>query len=179
MAMQVDLRAVDLKALDELGVDALALPLYKVRAQPAGVASFVDWRLCGRLAVMIRDGAVTGAKDEIQMLAYPKRTGIDRVFVFGMGSPTKRDAARLTAEATRIVEVLAGAGARQVAYAPPVSPYKIGPTFEDLALAWLENPELKAAPFLRASLLYTGDAPDSKRLKKSAKSCGLSWRNAG
>lgn len=178
VAPRVELRSVDLSALDSLEADGLVLPLYQTKVQPTGVAALVDWRLCGRLARMILDGRVVGGAGEATLLAYPARTGAARIFVFGLGRPRARSAAQLRADAEQMIAVLGGAKVTSVALALPPRPTDACPTGESFAAAWLAAPGLGTASFAALSILHTRDLQDLAGIRETATANGLSWRSS-
>lgn len=148
--------------LDGLVVDALMLPLYEQRKQPLGVAGFVDWRLSGRLARMIKRGTFQGRDGESVLTAPMGRLGAQRIFLFGLGAPRPRTRVEWTETLERMFRILADAKAEDVALAAPelgsADRAKIGgdgPNVEalDIVRAWISAKATAQAPFERVVLL--------------------------
>jgi hypothetical protein len=126
-----------LGGLDELGVEDLVLPLFARRAQPRGVGGLVDWRLGGWLAAQLRDGRITGDRDETVLTTGQGRIGPTRLFLLGLGPPVEEGALR--GRWQEAVGMLADAGARAVAIAPPVgSPSESAASDRVLAEGWID-----------------------------------------
>ncbi|MFP2961297.1 M17 family peptidase N-terminal domain-containing protein [Myxococcus sp. 1LA] len=95
---------IGLDGLDTLGgVDALCLFVAEDDRPLPSSAGFVDWRLCGTLSRVLKNGFFTGAKDDWLLLPSDGKLLVPRVFVVGLGSRQKLDAGALS-------EALAGAG---------------------------------------------------------------------
>lgn len=105
----------DLAGLDALEVDALALPLFEVRAQPRAVAGYADWRLSGRIARLLHNRKFTGAAGEALLMPTLGRIGASRLFLLGLGAPAQARAI----DFSDAVRVLAEAGARNLAFGSP------------------------------------------------------------
>ena len=86
---QVSTERGDLAGLDKIDIDALALPFYEERAQPRHVAGYVDWRLSGRLARLFLSGRFGGRAGEVVLMSALGRLRVKRIFLFGLGRPTK------------------------------------------------------------------------------------------
>jgi len=164
----------DLAGLDALDVDALALPLFAVRAQPQDVAGFADWRLAGRIARLIASGRFSGARDEALLMPGQGRCGAQRVFLLGLGAP--QSPAKLSFD--QAVQVLAQAGARKLAFGAPsmASPKDAGPVAE----RFIEALGANQAAFDELVLLDAhGHLKEAEAsLRRSAKDAGLSWSPA-
>lgn len=136
----VEVHPGTLAGLDRLDVESLALPLFEVRAQPAGAVGLADWRLCGRIARLLKSSRFAGAAGEVLLMPARRRIGaVERVFLFGLGPP---DGA--VPDVAPLLAVLSGAGVSRFAIAPP-------PGHDHVAAAWL--PALSAAPFEKVAVL--------------------------
>src|SRR3954452_25120632 len=90
----VSTHGIGLDSLDELkDVDALCLFVGEDERPLRGVAGYVDWRLCGALSRVIKNGFFVGAAQDWLLLPSNGRIAPARIFVVGVG---KRSA--LTAE---------------------------------------------------------------------------------
>lgn len=105
----------DLRGLDNLRVDALALLFFENRSQPRAVAGNADWRLAGRVAHLIAKGRFSGKEAEALLMPSSGRIGAERVFLLGLGP--SRSAARI--DFRRPVRVLWEAGVRSLGLAVP------------------------------------------------------------
>jgi hypothetical protein len=75
-----------LDAVDALDCDSLVLHLTADLRPLAGLASYVDWRLCGRLSELVQRDVITGRRGEHVLLPTNGRIRPVRIFVFGWGS---------------------------------------------------------------------------------------------
>lgn len=77
---------IGLDALDELtGTDALCLFVAEDERPLRGIAGYVDWRLCGGLSRVIKNGFFVGAAQDWLLLPSNNRIGPGRIFVVGVG----------------------------------------------------------------------------------------------
>lgn len=172
MAPRVEIHPGDPRGLDRLVIDAIAVPLFEVRAQPSGVAGALDWRLCGRLGRLLRSGQFRGAEGEVVLMSALARVGAERVFLFGLGAPSKRGAEQRTLEVQRIVPVLADAGVRSVAIAPPETAG--GPSPAEVVSGWLAARQWTSSPLERLVLLDAGGLERARDQLRAAAS-DLAW----
>ncbi len=171
----VRIAAGDLKGLDALDVDALALPLFEVRAQPRAVAGFVDWRLCGRISRLIVSGRFCGASQEALLMPGLGRCGAHRVFLLGLGKPT----ASSKVDFEQAVTVLADASARKLAFGFPTTAEQEmdGAGHVILVGHFLKALAKKKSAFEEVVILDPSGvlASSSKGLKQTALTAGLKW----
>lgn len=151
---QVSTERGDLAGLDKIDIDALALPFYEERAQPRHVAGYVDWRLSGRLARLILSGRFAGRAGEVVLMSALGRLRVKRIFLFGLGRPTK-DAA-LGFDLSGWAKTLIEAGATEVALAPPAALGGDAPPPREVLSAWQRSSALSAGPLARVVLLDLG-----------------------
>jgi hypothetical protein len=110
----------DLAGLDALSVDSIALPLFNHVRQPLGVAGFVDWRLCGRIGRMVLKRKFKGELGETMLMSTLSRVGeVQRIFLFGLGSPREMNESEAASQAQKLVTVLTDAGCKQLGIAGP------------------------------------------------------------
>ncbi|MEQ8272686.1 MAG: M17 family peptidase N-terminal domain-containing protein [Deltaproteobacteria bacterium] len=172
MAIAARIARANPTGLDRLSVDAIALPFFQVRAQPRGVAGAADWRLCGRLARMLRDGVFLGALGEHTLMPSMGRFGAARLFLLGLGDPTDVTGPTIVGRLTNITSVLFEAGAKELAVAPPTPA-----TSGDVTAAtwWIEAIGKSGHKFERVLLLDSDGALEAGRaeLTAAAKKAGL------
>jgi hypothetical protein len=76
----------DLEHLDELGCEALLLPLFSDERPPQGTLAWVDWRFAGMISRLIERGVIRGDVGCESMLPARRRLpSLDKIFVFGLG----------------------------------------------------------------------------------------------
>nr|WP_225937627.1 M17 family peptidase N-terminal domain-containing protein [Myxococcus sp. RHSTA-1-4] len=93
-----------MEGLDSLGgVDALCLFVAEDDRPLPSSAGYVDWRLCGALSRVLKNGFFTGAKDDWLLLPSDGKLSVPRIFVVGLGSRKALNAGALS-------EALANAG---------------------------------------------------------------------
>jgi hypothetical protein len=84
-----------LEHLDQLGCEALILPLFSDEAPPRGTLGWVDWRFAGLISRLIERGVVRGDLGcESVIPARRRLPSIDKIFVVGMGPREGFDEAR-------------------------------------------------------------------------------------
>lgn len=80
--MRLETAELGLPAIDALRVDALAIFVGPERPLQ-GLAGFADWRLCGLLSRVIRDGRYGPDAGEALLLPSGGRIAVPRIFCFG------------------------------------------------------------------------------------------------
>ncbi len=166
----------DLAGLNALRVDSIALPMFEVVTQPRSVAGYVDWRLSGRLARLLKSGRFTGKAQEALLMSPLGRLGADRIFLMGLGPP--RSPAEMSLLLRKQVGSLFEAGARAVAVAPPSPVISDSPAPVFLE-RWLEAVAGTGARFDEVVLLDPGDEllMSQDTLHSAANKAGMTWRD--
>ncbi len=83
--MEVRFVTPDLRRLDELKSEALALGFFEDERPLRLAAGLVDWRLCGQISRLLIRGRATGAVDETLLIPARPRLPFDKLFLFGAG----------------------------------------------------------------------------------------------
>ncbi len=110
---------VDLQRWDRgPGGDALVVPVWSDVRPLRGAAGLLDWRLCGRLSQMIRDGKLTGSAGE-KLLLVTGRIPWQRVLAVGVGESTAFDEKVFRLAVDCGLETLRRIGAHSMAIAFP------------------------------------------------------------
>lgn len=113
-----------LAAVDALDCESLAICICSDVRPLAGLAGYIDWRLCGRISDLLRKGVVTGASREKVLVPTLGRVGLQngngpkRIFLFGWG-PQKSILDGATERLAWMVDVLQTAKIERVAIALP------------------------------------------------------------
>lgn len=111
-----------LSAVDALDCESLAICICSDVRPLAGVAGYVDWRLCGRISDLFRKGVITGASKEKVLVPtlglIGQANGPKRIFLFGWG-PQKSILDGATERLAWMADVLLRAGIERVAIALP------------------------------------------------------------
>ena len=165
---------IDLSRWDHgSGGDALVVPVWSDIRPLRGAAGLLDWRLCGRLSQMIRDGRVSGAPQE-KLLLVTNRVPWRRVLAVGVGVSTSfdEDAFRSTIDCT--LQALRGIGASSIAMALPgrdidlIRPDRAVRNFMDALAqsetpggAWLERLTFIDAPSASKAIADASHSPRS------------------
>ena len=170
----VRIAAADLPGLDALAVDTIALPMFEVCAQPRSVAGFVDWRMCGRIARLLKSGKFRGQAQEALMTTSLGRFGADRIFLLGLGKP--QAPGPLAPLLRRQVSVLHEAGARVVGVAPP-SPVVADAPSPAFLIRWIEAMAGTAVRFDEVVLLDPGEELQMSQdtLHSASNKAGMTW----
>lgn len=75
----------DLRQLDLMVSEVLAVPLAVDERPPQGTAGLVDYRLAGKLSKVIISGALTGGLGEKVLIPGRPKLTFDKVLVYGCG----------------------------------------------------------------------------------------------
>jgi leucyl aminopeptidase len=111
---------IGLESLDALtGVDALCLFVAEDDRPLPGTAGYVDWRLCGALSRVLKQGFFTGVKDDWLLLPTDGRLPIPRIFAVGLGVRKELDAGALGRALANAAQVLGKAKVEAVALELP------------------------------------------------------------
>lgn len=112
-----------LAVVDNLDCEALAICICSDVRPLAGIAGYIDWRLCGRISDLLRSGVLTGGPKEKVLVPTLGRighatNGPKRIFLFGWG-PQKSILDGATERLAWMVDVLLRAKVERVAVALP------------------------------------------------------------
>jgi hypothetical protein len=116
-AIRIDTAELGLPAIDALDVDALAVFVGPERPLQ-GLAGFADWRVCGLLSRVIREGGWSPETGEALLLPSGGRIAVPRLFCFGLPE-VPRDAGAFAAELRRVCDAMHRAGSTSWACALP------------------------------------------------------------
>jgi leucyl aminopeptidase len=100
------------------GGDAVVIPVWSDVRPLRGAAGLLDWRLCGRLSQMIRDGRLSGASGE-KLLHVTGRLPWKRVLFIGLGDSSEFSSSTFKTTLASAVDALRGIGATSMAIALP------------------------------------------------------------
>lgn len=120
--MNVTRHDASLETLDRLeGADSLCVFVAEdVRPLP-GLAGYLDWRLCGALSRVLKNGWFVGARGDALLVPSDGRVAMPRVFVIGIGRAKAANEAELTEAMAAAAKVLSKAKVENVALeVPPV-----------------------------------------------------------
>ncbi|HSZ80931.1 MAG TPA: M17 family peptidase N-terminal domain-containing protein [Polyangia bacterium] len=118
--MNVSLLPVELARWDQAPPgDAVCVPVWTDVRPLRGAAGLLDWRLCGRLSMMLASGKVTGAEGEQTL--FPTAHRLPWRLVLALGGGPRRDFSdrRFQASVRRALDAVRGLGARRLALALP------------------------------------------------------------
>ncbi len=166
----------DARALLELKVDALVLPLYQLRVQPRAAAGHADWRLGGRIARLLVNKRFEGRSGEALLMPGRQHLGVDRVFLFGLGTPWNVPASNFEL----ITRALVDARVRSLAFGSPKPPAGVQAVSEaQAAVNFLEAAVSVDARFEEVVLLEVDQALSAahRELARAARRAGLLWQS--
>lgn len=104
--MEVSFVAPDLRRLDELKSEALALAFFEDERPLRGALGLVDWRLCGQLSRLLVRGRARGALRETVLVPTRPRLPFEKVFLFGAGRVDDLDEARFDEVVEQVLTTL-------------------------------------------------------------------------
>jgi hypothetical protein len=117
--VEVRFVAPDLRRIDEIRADALALPLFQDERPPRGTLGLIDWRLCGQVSRLLVRGLARGVPGEVVLMPTRSRLSFERLFLFGVGAPTQPDPRSYGDSLEHMLRTLARARVRSVVLALP------------------------------------------------------------
>ncbi len=110
----MDVRFVlpEIRRLDELKSEALAMSFFADERPLRGALGLVDWRLRGQLSRLAERGRLSGMLGEITLVAPRPRLPFEKLFLFGLGATSDFDSPRYDSVIARMFDTLAGAHVR-------------------------------------------------------------------
>ena len=99
--------------------DVGLFPVFEDERPLAGLTAMFDWRACGRLSRLVREGRFVGRRFEA--LLMPGRRGLpaERIVLYGLGRASALDSTAAEGLATRLHELTTNLCARDVLFAAP------------------------------------------------------------
>jgi hypothetical protein len=159
---------IDLQRWDRgPGGDALVVPVWSDVRPLRGAAGLLDWRLCGRLSQMIRDGKLAGTPGE-KLLLVTSRVPWQRVLAVGVGESVAFDGDTFRLAVDCCLETLRRIGAKSMAISFPgrdidiIRPDRAMRSFSEA----LARSETESGPWLER--LTVIDAPTAAKAALSA-----------
>lgn len=145
--MEVSFVLPDLRRLDELKSEALALVLFEDERPLRGALGLVDWRLVGQISRLLLRGHARGAPGEAVLIPTRPRLPFEKLFLFGAGRRAELDEARFRQVVDRALTALDRARVRaSVVGLPPhgerITPQRKMELFLELAAAHPEQDEV-------------------------------------
>lgn len=116
---QAQITPIDLPGLDNLSGDAVGLFCWSDVRPLAGVAGYVDWRVCGALSQTIHTHVFAGELSDVLMVPVSGRFGPRRIFLFGLGPSTAWTADTLRESCRRAYDIMRRAGVESVILGAP------------------------------------------------------------
>lgn len=117
--MDVSFVAPDLRKLDALKREAIALPFFEGERPLRGALGLVDWRLAGLVSRVLLRGHANGNLGETVLLPTKRRLPFEKLFLFGAGAPSELDEARFEEVTARMLDTLDAARVRSSVIALP------------------------------------------------------------
>lgn len=117
--MDVRFVAPDLRKLDELDVEVLALPIHSDERPLRGATGLVDWRLCGRVSSLVARGRLRGVEGERVLVSTDRRLTFDKLVLIGAGPIDALDEERARVVVEAMLDALDGLRVRRAALALP------------------------------------------------------------
>ncbi len=92
--MDVRFVAPDLRRLDELKSEALALAFFEDERPLRGALGLIDWRLCGQVSRLLLRGRARGGLRETVLVPTRPRLSFEKLFLIGAGRTADLDEGR-------------------------------------------------------------------------------------
>lgn len=117
----MDVRFVtpDLRRLDELKSEAIALPFFEDERPLRGALGLVDWRLCGQISRLLVRGRARGTVRDTVLIPTRPRLPFEKLVLFGAGRLEELDDARFANVVDRMLTTLDQARVRASVIALP------------------------------------------------------------
>lgn len=106
--------SLHLPSLDTSGCDVLACGLFEDDRPMRGLAATLDYRLAGRLSGFLRANELVGEAGEAFLFPPRPRLMAEKLVVFGWGKVAAFDEDAIDRATRRMVDTLAGLGAKRV-----------------------------------------------------------------
>jgi hypothetical protein len=116
--IQVSFVGAELGRWDVTQADAISVGIFADQRPLRGPAGLLDWRLCGRLSQMIRQGRLSGSTGE-KLLLVTQRVPWQRVLAIGLGESIAFDEGTFRAAADCCLDTLRRIGVSSLAIALP------------------------------------------------------------
>lgn len=94
----------DLRRLDGVESEVLALPFFSDLRPLRGAAGLVDWRMCGFLSKLLIRGRIDGSPGELTLLPSRERLSVDKILLVGLGASVDFSLKRFDDAVQRILE---------------------------------------------------------------------------
>ena len=117
--MDVSFVPPDLRRLDAVRADALALPVPADERPLRGAVGLVDWRLCGWISRMMLRDRIRGARGERVLLPARPRFSFEKIVLYGTGDAGALDERAYVAVLEGLFEGLAEMQVHSTAIALP------------------------------------------------------------
>jgi hypothetical protein len=117
----VDVRFVtsDLRHFDAVRAEAILLPLFFGERPLRGAIGMVDWRLAGKLSMLVKAGRLGGGANERFLVAGRPKLAVDKLFVYGVGPRESFDEAAFSAAVEGVFTTLSSARIRSTVWLLP------------------------------------------------------------
>ena len=104
--MELQFVSPHLSELDALESEVLACSVWQDARPPTGVAGLCDWRLCGRISTLLRDGYLRGEPGEVLLMPGRPKMSFDKILLFGVGPVAGFDEARCRTAIHHMMETI-------------------------------------------------------------------------
>jgi len=111
--------APELKLLDDINCEALAIPFFMEERPLKGVFGLIDWRLCGLISRSIVRKRIEGSFKECILIPGRPRIGVEKLFLFGLGHEEAFDESVLETISEYILQTFTAVGVRNSAMVLP------------------------------------------------------------
>lgn len=104
--MRINFVPPELRRLDLLRSDVLALSLFEDERPLRGAAGLVDWRMCGRLSRLLETRRLEGTSAEVTLVPPRPRLPFDKLLLVGLGRSAGFSEASFASALERTFEAL-------------------------------------------------------------------------
>lgn len=117
--MDIHFKVPDLRRLDTLRCEAMAIGVFEDERPMRGALGLVDWRLCGAVSRLLTTGRLAGTRGERLLLSSRRRLPFDKIFLFGLGTRKELDPGCFEEAVRAMFDTLSDARIRSAVLALP------------------------------------------------------------
>ena len=126
--MEIRFAPADLRRLDGIQSEALAMTFFEDERPPRGALGLIDLRLCGFLSRQLIAGRLSGRLDDMVLVPTRGRLSCDKLFVLGLGEREAFDGERYETVLGTLFSALSRAKVRSSVWSlPGRTTHAIGP----------------------------------------------------
>lgn len=76
---------LNIREIEKLRCDSMCLFMFEESFPLMGLSGIVDWRMCGMISKLLKEGTIRGGEKESFLVPTRPRLPVEKLFGFGMG----------------------------------------------------------------------------------------------